>query len=200
MIQTLEWTSPDFKQAANVSHIPELKAQSSRCACRVDAITVADEVDELLRGQMLLGGLEDEALLPNAATPGTDYDAHMDDEMIFMQTAEPFTDALLANSSASPGGGGIPMGFSTDRPEPAAQTSPGMDPFLMLDQPEMFEMPEDALNMDLRPHLPQGANAEQLGPPENVFDMPFPNPKADDAAEQGLPSPHPQAEVPPFQN
>lgn len=40
-------------------------------ACRVDAITVADEVDELFRGQMLLGRLPDEPSFLNAAYPGT---------------------------------------------------------------------------------------------------------------------------------
>ena len=60
------------------------------------------------------------------------YGAQVDDEMIFMQTAEPFTDAPLSTSRAPAGGDGMPMSLDAGRPEPGSMISPGMDPFQML--------------------------------------------------------------------
>ena len=60
------------------------------------------------------------------------YGAQVDEEMIFMQTAEPFTDAPLSTSRASARGDGMPMDLDAGRPEPSNMLSPGIDPFQLL--------------------------------------------------------------------
>lgn len=73
-------TLPQIQQGWTIVHkkdllvlapsVPSWSVLRSPAACRVDAITVADEVDELFRGQMLLGGLPDEPTFLHGATPG----------------------------------------------------------------------------------------------------------------------------------
>ena len=62
------------------------------------------------------------------------HGAQMDDEMIFMQTADPSTDVPFSSLRASPAGDGLPMRLDAGRPpaRPADVMSPERDQFLML--------------------------------------------------------------------
>ncbi|KAK9868134.1 hypothetical protein WJX84_002079 [Apatococcus fuscideae] len=95
---------------------------------RVDDITVTDASEELLGGQMLFPGLFDEFFDDTAVQAPV----QVDDEMIFMPTAEHVTDAPLSHPRSSHRRGGMLL-RADDRPlEPAHAPSPGLDPYLLL--------------------------------------------------------------------